>query len=87
MHIHDCVKCLLVWSYSGSFSLLFGLNTERYDVYFHIQSECGKIQTRITPNMETVHAAHNSLVLRISLITLLIDSELVTGYALKEWHS
>ena len=56
MHIHDCVKCLLVWSYSGSFSLLFGLNTERYELYFHIQSECGKIRTRITPKTDTFHA-------------------------------
>ena len=31
----------------------FGLNTERYEVFLRIQSECGKIRTRITPNTDT----------------------------------
>ena len=29
------------------------LNTERYSVSFRIQSKCGEMQTRITPNMGT----------------------------------
>ena len=36
--------------------LAFGLNTERYLVSLHIQSECGKIRTRKTPNMDTFYA-------------------------------
>ena len=32
---------------------LFGLNTERYGVPLRIQSECGKMRTRITPNTDT----------------------------------
>ena len=34
----------------------FGLNTERYGVSLRIQSECGKIRTRITPNTDIFHA-------------------------------
>ena len=34
----------------------FGLNTERYFVYFHIQSEYEKIWTRITTNTDTFYA-------------------------------
>ena len=36
--------------------LAFGLNTERYKVSLRIQSECGKIRTRITPNTDTFYA-------------------------------
>ena len=35
---------------------VFGLNTETYRVSLCIQSECGKMRTRITPNTETFHA-------------------------------
>ena len=34
---------------SGSYFLVFELNTERYFVYLRIQSECGKIRTRNNP--------------------------------------
>ena len=34
----------------------FGLNTERYSVSLRIQSECGKIPTRITSNTGTFYA-------------------------------
>ena len=43
-------------SYSGSYLPAFGLSTERYGVSLRIQSECGKIRTRITPNTDTFHA-------------------------------
>ena len=32
------------------------MNTERYRVSLRIQSECGKMRTRITPNTDTFHA-------------------------------
>ena len=32
------------------------LNTERYEVSLRIQSECRKMRTRITPNMDTFYA-------------------------------
>ena len=44
-----------IWSYSGPYFPAFGLNTERHSVSLRIQSECGKIQTRITPNTDTFH--------------------------------
>ena len=34
----------------------FGLNMERYGVSLRIQSECGEIRTRITPNTDTFDA-------------------------------
>ena len=36
----------------------FGLNTERYGASLRIQSECSKIQTRITLNRDTFCAVH-----------------------------
>ena len=50
------MKCVLIRSYSGPYFPAFGLNTERYSVALRIQSECGKIRTRITPNMDTFDA-------------------------------
>ena len=40
-------------SFSGLYFPAFGLNIEIYGVFsIHIQSECGKIQTRKTPNID-----------------------------------
>ena len=39
----------------------FGLNTGSYSVSLRIQSECGKIRTRITPNTDTFYAVDQSL--------------------------
>ena len=50
-----CVKGLSIWSYSGTHIPAFGLNTEKYRVSLRIQSKCGKMQARITPNTETFH--------------------------------
>ena len=50
------VKSVSIRSYSGPHFPAFGLNTERYRVSLRIQSECGKMQTRITPNTDTFHA-------------------------------
>ena len=50
--------CLLhcVKRYSGPHFSAFELNTERYGVSVRIQSECGKMRTRITPNTDTFYA-------------------------------
>ena len=45
-----------IWSYSGSHFPALGLNTERYEVSIRIQSECGKMRTRIIPNTDTFYA-------------------------------
>ena len=63
MHIYIYINISLrkKCPYSGYFVphfSAFGLNTERYGVSLHIQSECGKMRTRITPNMNTFHAVY-----------------------------
>ena len=59
-NIH-CVKNVRIRSYSGPHFLVSGLNTERYSVFLRIQSECGEMQTRITPHTDTFHAMIDSL--------------------------
>ena len=51
-----CVKSVHNRSYSGPHFPALGLNTERYSLSLHIQSECGKMRTRITLNMDTFYA-------------------------------
>ena len=50
-----CLKSVRIRSYSGPYFSAFGVNMERYGAFLHIQSECGKIRTRITPNTDTFH--------------------------------
>ena len=57
--ILNCVKKVRIRSYSGPYFPAFGLNTERYCLSLRIQSECGKIRTRITPNKGTFYAVLN----------------------------
>ena len=52
--LSHCVKSVRIRSYSGPYFPAFRLN---------IQSECGKIWTRITLNTDTFHAVSVSLVL------------------------
>ena len=51
-----CVKSVCIWSYSGPRFPALGLNTERYGLSLRIQSECGKMWTRMVPNTNTFHA-------------------------------
>ena len=41
-----CVKSVQIRNFFWSVFSAFGLNTERHEVFLHIQSECGKIRTR-----------------------------------------
>ena len=50
------MKSIRIRSYYGPHFPAFGLNTERYRVSLRIQSECGKMRTRITPDMDTFYA-------------------------------
>ena len=52
-----CPYSELFWSLFFPHFAAFGLNTERYSVCLRIQSEFGKIRTRITPNTDTFYAA------------------------------
>ena len=45
-----------------TYSPAFGLNTERCSASLRIQSECGKIRTRKTPNTDTFHAVFLAIV-------------------------
>ena len=54
--IFHCVKSVPIRSYSGLRFPTFGLDTERYGVSLRIQSECGKMRTKITPNTNTFYA-------------------------------
>ena len=51
-----CVKNVRIRSYSGPYFAAFGLNTKKYSVSLRIQSECGKMRTRIAPNIDTSYA-------------------------------
>ena len=55
------VKNVRTRSYSGPHFPAFEMNRERYEVYgvsLRIQSECGKMWTRITPNKDTFGAVN-----------------------------
>ena len=56
MSILHCVKRVHIRSFSGSYFPAIGLNTERYGVSLCIQSKCGEIPTRKSPNTDTFHA-------------------------------
>ena len=62
--VPHCVKSVRTRSYSGPCFPAFGLNRERYSVSIRIQSECGKIRTRVTPNTDTFHAVLASKLLQ-----------------------
>ena len=51
-----CVKSVCIRSYSGPHFPTFGMNTERNGVSLRIQSECGKMRTRMTSNMDIFYA-------------------------------
>ena len=53
--LRHCLKSVRIWSYSGPYFPAFGLYTKRYFVSLRIQSEGGKILTRITPNMDAFY--------------------------------
>ena len=55
LHLH-CVKSVRIGSFSGPCFPPFGLNTEKYSASLRIQSKCGKILTRKTPNTGTFYA-------------------------------
>ena len=67
-----CVKSDRIRSYSGLHFPAFGLNTERCGLSLHIQSECGKMPTRITPNTDTFHG-----VISFKLSWVLDDSSII----------
>ena len=62
------MKSVRIRSYSGPHFPVFGLNVERYSVSLRIQSECGKMQARITPNMSTFYVVQIILIMANILV-------------------
>ena len=59
--MYHCVQSSRIWSYSAlHFPRIRTQYGERYEVSLPIQSECGKMRTRITPNVDTFHAVYDS---------------------------
>ena len=76
----SCMKSVRIRSYCGPYFPAFGLNTKRYSVSLRIQSECGEMRIRITPNTDTFYAVNVFLnkVAGCRLITLTFqDKQLV----------
>ena len=80
-NIHHSIKNVRIWSYSGTHFPAFGLDTERYSVSLRIQSECGKMWTRINPNTDTFHAvsSNENEVIRaiLNLFTIFLRKDFV----------
>ena len=54
-----CVKSVRIGRFYCPYFSTFGLNPERYSVFLGIQSECGKIRTRKTPNKRVNYQTSN----------------------------
>ena len=79
-HNLHCVKSVHIRSYSGPYFPAFGLNTERYGVSLCIQSECGKMRTRITPNTYTFYGVLSLAKIRVNMRLLLSYSTEMSDY-------
>ena len=62
-----CIEFVRIRSYSGPPFPAFGLNMERYGV--RIQSESGKMRTRITLNTRTFHAVNTRIFHAVNIRT------------------
>ena len=51
-----CVKSVRIRTFTGPYLITFGQIMEIYGVSLCIQSECGKVWNRKTPNTDTFHA-------------------------------
>ena len=69
------MKSVRIRSYSGSYFLAFGLDKERYGVSLRIQSECGKLRTRLTPNTDTLYTMIARLE-KINIVPFVINKRL-----------
>ena len=73
VHISPGVKSVRILSYYGPHFLVFGLNSKNNEVSLHIQSECGKMRSRITPNTDMFNAVsvnHDILKLFTSMLRI-----------------
>ena len=75
-----CVKSVRIRSYSGQYFPTFGLKRELYGVSLRIQSKCGKIRTRITPNTDAFRARLLSMILIFTCHMYLLNDNLRVSY-------
>ena len=79
-----------IQSYSGPQFLAFGLNKKKYFVSLRIQSKCGKIRTRITPNTDTFYAVCSTylgLLLCMETTKNIINSSKASpGFLTMQWE-
>ena len=71
---NHCVKGDRIWSFLVHIfphSDMLGLNTEIYCENLRIQSECGEMRTRKTPNTDNFYVAHFSYNKTVTYCTLL----------------
>ena len=81
------VKSVRIRGYSGSYFSAFELNTKRYRVSFLIQSKCGKIRIRITPNTDTFQAVNITYINLIQLLPGICKFSLENKFIIiKTWY-
>ena len=76
------LKSVRIRDYYGLDFLAFGLNTERYFVSPRIQSKCGKMRSRITPNTDTFYAVFSIHIVRW-LPFFIINIKIIWRYQLE----
>ena len=82
------MKSVRIRSYSGPYLDAFGQNTDRYRLALRIQSECGKIRTRITANTDILHAVkHSKETLSETFPKLLLKNDLTLKSKWRKWAS
>ena len=68
---YHCVKRILIWSFSGPYFSVFGLNTEIYEVNLHIQRQRVEICSKLVMKTRIVNFEHIlNLFLGFLLLTL-----------------
>ena len=82
-----CPYLELFWSAFFPHFPAFGLNTERYSVSLRIQSECGKMRTRITLNTGTFYTVilFEKMVLNIAFFKDFLHIILLTDLLMIFW--
>ena len=84
-HLH-CVTSVRIRSYSGQCFPAFGLNTYRYSASLRIQSDFGKIRTKITPNTDNFYAVLIALVFKDQCKLLWISPLLIPEIFMKSFQ-
>ena len=69
-----------IQSFSGPHFPALGLNTEIYRVNLHIQSECGKIRIRKTPNTDIFYAVIIKIWMHFSHVALQYFKEMLRRF-------